>query len=181
MSLGRTEQMSFRGTNCSDNWGEKRTCKIDRHKQWRDQMTIKHAKSAKRSYDPQQDLRRFIDGVRMHPFVSATLDLGAGHFSPHGRPPLFDKRVFFRAGIRHLANQFVISRIEPAVHVPDWVPSAYRKLALRGGRIPIWLPTTKMERYDLLEMWNGIRIVDYCDDEVLLAGDFTPEQDGSLQ
>ncbi len=65
-------------------------------------MAIKQAKPTRSKYDPQQDLRRFIDGVRMHPFVSTALEFGVGHFCRYGHPLQFDKRAF-------LVVEYVIS------------------------------------------------------------------------
>ncbi len=144
-------------------------------------MTTKKIPPSKRKYDPKQDLRRFLDGVRMHPFVATALEFGVLHFCPAGRPLRFDKRVFVRTGLHHLASNELVARIDPAIDVPDWVTPEFSKLARRGGKLPIWLPTAKMSGYDPMRMWDAIRLLKCDETEIVLEGNFTSERKGKRE
>jgi hypothetical protein len=116
-------------------------------------MGSRQAKTV-RNYNVENDLRRRLDGVRLHPLVGyALIDGGRRFFDeyPHCEKSRWD---FARSAIPIMQDVGVIELIDPKGGIPKWLPEREQKLAHRGGLRPIWMPTFSFP--GSYELWDHI-------------------------
>lgn len=92
-----------------------------------------------RKYNPLNDTRRFSDGVRLHRYVAVVLHYG--YMNLRDRYPESEISVaeFMREAIPILHRLKVIALVDPSKEVPDWLDDRDKRLARRGGQLPIWM------------------------------------------
>jgi hypothetical protein len=93
-----------------------------------------------RIYDPLKDTRRFSDGVRLHEWVGMVLVNGWDDLHCRSYNCDVSQSEFSRSAIPVLARLQLIVLIDPNDPLPDWLSHRDRKLANRGGKLPIWMP-----------------------------------------
>jgi hypothetical protein len=94
-----------------------------------------------RKCSPLADIRRFSDGVRLHPRLGETLAFEAGMFLDEYRDRQISRAEISRSLIPVLERLGYIVLIDPQKPLPNWLRDRERKLARRGGMKPIWMPT----------------------------------------
>ncbi|QDM16065.1 hypothetical protein FNL56_09365 [Tardiphaga sp. vice304] len=96
-----------------------------------------------RKYIPRDDARRFSDGVRLHPFVGYQLNDGWQDFRRNHPYCKTTPAEFAKSAIPVLQRLGLITLIDPAVEIPEWLNDRDAELARRGGKLPIWMPMPK--------------------------------------
>ena len=108
-----------------------------------------------RIYDPLKDTRRFSDGVRLHEWVGMVLVNGWDDLHCRSYECEVSQSEFSRSAIPVLARLQLIVLIDPNDPLPDWLSHRDRKLANRGGKLPIWMPTAKLIKTK--NVWRQVR------------------------
>ena len=108
-----------------------------------------------RIYDPLKDTRRFSDGVRLHEWVGMVLVNGWDDLRCRSYDCDVSQSEFSRSAIPVLARLQLIVLIDPNDPLPDWLSHRDRKLANRGGKLPIWMPTAKLIKTK--NVWRQVR------------------------
>jgi hypothetical protein len=93
-----------------------------------------------RKYNIENDLRRALDGARLHGLIGYALI--NGWWSLVERYPDCKKTRwdFARSAVPVLQRAGVIALIDPVVEIPEWLPARHAKTVRRVKR-PIWMMT----------------------------------------
>lgn len=118
-------------------------------------MSKKSEVSARKKYIPLDDTRRFSDGIRIHPYVDVMLWFGRHKLNQRHPDHVVSAAQFSRATLPILKRLDCISLVEPLVCIPDQLSDRDRKLAKRGGKLPIWMPTWRGYKSDH-SLWNDL-------------------------
>lgn len=110
---------------------------------------------SRRKYNPLHDTRRFSDGIRIHPYVHGMLWFGGHKLNIHYPNHTISAAQFSRATLPILNCLKFIGLVEPLRCIPEQLNDRDRKLARRGGMLPIWMPT--LEGYQTGDdLWDDL-------------------------
>jgi hypothetical protein len=125
-----------------------------------------------RKYDINNDLRRALDGNRLHPLLSYALIDGAEALRERYPDCLITPRDFARSAISVLERAGVIARVDPDVEVPVWLEGRDKRFARgRGKRRPAWVITPRFPRdfksgLCRFQLWSCF-VADISGDEII--------------
>jgi hypothetical protein len=105
-----------------------------------------------RKYSVENDLRRRLDGIRLHPLIGHSLINGGRRFLDDHPNCAKTRWDFARSAIPVMQRAGVTVLVDPKVEIPDWLPDAEQKLARRGNERPIWMPTLTFP--GSFELWD---------------------------
>ena len=112
-----------------------------------------------RTYSPRSDTRRYSDGLRLHEYLGYILMEGGNHLMQRYPNHQISRADFSRSALPVLEKLGLVELINPLDQLPAGLGDRERKLAMRSGKKPIWMPTQKMPVYvwnDVVsEIWNG--------------------------
>jgi hypothetical protein len=100
-----------------------------------------------------KDTRRFSDGVRIHQYVGVVLKFGRDDLLRRFPDCSISQAEFSSAALPVLKRLGRVALIDPRKPLPDWLRDRERKLAKRGGMLPIWMPT---EDLHIFEVWQSV-------------------------
>jgi hypothetical protein len=89
----------------------------------------------------------------MHPYVGVVLRYGRGDLLLRFPRCAISQAEFSRAALPVLKRLGRVALIDPRKPLPDWLRDRERKLAKRGGMLPIWMPT---EDLHIFEVWQSV-------------------------
>jgi hypothetical protein len=124
-------------------------------------MTQAQYTKKKRKYVPEDDARRFSDGVRLHPFIGYSLNDGWRDLISRYPENAVTPADFSRAAIPILERLGLIVLISPLHDVPSWLNPRDTKLVRRGNKRPIWMMAkdfpweSNLWKYVVSELRNG--------------------------
>jgi hypothetical protein len=105
-----------------------------------------------REYSPQTDTRRYSDGVRLHEYLGYILMEGGNDLMRRYPDMRVSRAEFARAALPVLERLGLVILIDPLKPLPSWLGDRERKLVMRGGSKPIWMPTQSMPFY----VWDRV-------------------------
>jgi hypothetical protein len=121
--------------------------------------------ASKREYSRFKDTRRFADGVRLHEWVGMVLRCGWYDLRERHPASKMSQSEFSRAAIPILKHLDLIVLIDPRAPLPNWIVGRRdKRLAARGGKLPIWFPTECL--YRVKNLWRDV-MSDLRDGEII--------------
>lgn len=127
------------------------------------------SKAKKRNYNIENDLRRYLDGIRLHPSVGYMLINGWRYLVSRYPNCTKTRWEFARSAVPILQRAGLIELVDPSIKVPDWLFEREIKLVRRGKMKPIWMLThTFIRAYSTsVEVWMTDLVAEIRDGEIV--------------
>jgi hypothetical protein len=125
------------------------------------------SKAKKRNYNIENDLRRYLDGIRLHPYLGHLLINGWRYLVSRYPDCTRTRWEFARSAVPVLQRAGLIELVDPSVKVPKWLVEQEVKLVNRGKMRPIWMLTPSFPGG--VELWMTDFVAEMCGGEIVWA------------